>query len=84
MIDRVAVIVYKPNEPTQKVLCYFTLKSTPMNQKVCNKSKKEKEFTGITLKEKLKTVLPDYMIPNSIIKLKGMPLLVNGKFINLT
>ena len=76
MIDRVAVIVYKPNEPTQKVLCYFTLKSTPTNQKGCNS---KKEFTGLTLKEKLKSVLPDYMMPNSIIKLKGMPLLVNGE-----
>merc|ERR1719511_87328 len=62
MIDRVAVIVYKPNEPTQKVLCYFTLKSTPINQKVCEKAKKEKEFTGTKLKENLKTVLPDYMM----------------------
>ena len=83
MIDRVAVIVYKPNEPTQKVLCYFTLKSTSINQKVCSKAKKEKEFTGMKLKENLKTVLPDYMMPNSIIKLKGMPLLVNGKCLRL-
>ena len=79
MIDRVSVIVYKPNEPTQKVLCYFTLKSTPTNQKTTGCKTRKNEFSGLTLKEKLKSVLPDYMMPNSIIKLKGMPLLVNGK-----
>ena len=36
-------------------------------------------FSGLSLKEELKTVLPEYMIPNALIKLKSMPLLVNGK-----
>ena len=78
IIDRVSVLVYKPNEPTQKVLCYFTVKS---NQKNETKTKMEFEngFTELSLKEKLKVVLPDYMMPNTLVKLNAMPLLVNGK-----
>ena len=69
IIDRVSVIVYKPNEPLQKILCHFTLKER----------ESDNGFTDLTLKEKLKTVLPEYAMPNTLIRLKGMPLLVNGK-----
>ena len=79
VVDRVSVIVYKPNEPTQKILCYFTLKTSQMNNKTGMKEENENGFTEITLKEKLKVVLPEYMMPNALIKLKGMPLLVNGR-----
>ena len=78
VIDRVSVIVYKPYEPTQKILCYFTLKPTTMNNKTGKTDENENGFTELSLKEKLKTVLPQYMMPNTLIKLKGMPLLVNA------
>jgi acyl-CoA synthetase (AMP-forming)/AMP-acid ligase II len=80
VVDRVSVMVYKPYEPTQKILCYFTLKSNQTNNKTGRKEEKENGFTELSLKEKLKTVLPEYMMPNTLIKLKGMPLLVNGRF----
>ena len=79
-VDRVSVMAYKPYEPTQKILCYFTLKPTQTNNKTGRKQENENGFTELSLKEKLKTVLPEYMMPNTLIKLKGMPLLVNGKF----
>ena len=78
IIDRVSVIVYNPNEPMQKILCYFTLKSNEMSEKK-TKIGFENGFTEVSLKEKLKIVLPDYMMPNALIRLKAMPLLVNGK-----
>jgi len=71
--------VYKPNEPAQKILCYFTLKSDTGKNGVIKENDSEKCFSGLSLKEELKTVLPEYMIPNALIKLKSMPLLVNGK-----
>ena len=78
IIDRVSVIVYNPNETMQKILCYFTLKSNHVNG-MKTKNEFENGFTELSLKEKLKIVLPDYMMPNTIIMLKAMPLLVNGK-----
>ena len=80
LVDRVAVLVYKSNEPMQKVLCYFTVKP---NQTEVSKTKNNAEhiLTELSLIEKLKSVLPDYMMPSSVAKLTAMPLLVNGKFI---
>ena len=79
IIARVAVMVYKPNEPAQKILCYFTLKADPKNHGKIKEHDKGKCFSGLSLKEELKTVLPEYMLPNALIKLKSMPLLVNGR-----
>ena len=76
MIDRVAVIVYKPNEPTQKVLCYFTLKSTPINQKVCSKAKKEKEFTGMKLKENLACLIIKHLNTSDLPCMKNLARLI--------
>ena len=80
VVDRVSVMAYKPYEPTQKILCYFTLKPTQTNNETGKKQDKENGFTELSLKEKLKIVLPEYMMPNTLITLKGMPLLVNGRF----
>ena len=79
IIDRVAVMVYKPNEPAQKILCYFTLKADPRKNGKIKEHDNGKCFSGLSLKEDLKTVLPEYMLPNALIKLKSMPLLANGR-----
>ena len=79
IIDRVAVMVYKPNEPAQKILCYFTLKANPGTNGMIKEHDNGKCFSGLSLKEELQTVLPEYMLPNALIKLKNMPLLVNGR-----
>ena len=80
LVDRVAVLVYKANEPMQKVLCYFTVKP---RQTEVSKDKGNAEYilTELSLIEKLKSILPDYMMPNNVAKLTAMPLLVNGKFL---
>ena len=79
IIDRVSVMVYKPNEPAQKILCYFTLKVDPRENKMIKEHENGKCFSGFSLKEELKKILPEYMLPNALIKLKSMPLLVNGR-----
>ena len=65
IVDRVAILVYKPNEPTQKILCYFTVKSNQEDEKETKNGLKN-GFTELSLKEKLQTVLPEYMMPNGI------------------
>ena len=80
LVDRVAVLVYKANEPMQKVLCYFTVKPS-QTEASKNKSNAESILTELSLIEKLKSILPDYMMPNNVAKLTAMPLLVNGKFL---
>ena len=78
-VDRVAILTFKPNEPMQKVLCYFTVaKNQSSNGKVIKEN--GNILTELSLKENLKTVLPEYMMPNFIFKLTALPLLVNGKY----
>ena len=68
-IDKVVVLCYKPNEPAQRVLCYFTVKT---------KKDKNHPMNEVTLEEKLRSELPCYMLPKPI-KVPMIPLLVNGK-----
>ena len=84
IIDRVSVMVYKPNDPAQKILCYFTLKADPRKNEKLKEHDYGKYFSELSLKEELKTVLPEYMLPNALIKLKSMPLLVNGRLKRFT
>ena len=68
-IDKAVVLCYKPNEPAQKVLCYFTVNT---------KEEKNYPMNEVTLEEKLRGELPCYMLPKPI-KVPIIPLLVNGK-----
>ena len=68
-IDKAVVLCYKPNQPAQKVLCYFTVKT---------KEEKNYPMNEVTLEEKLRGELPCYMLPKPI-KVPIIPLLVNGK-----
>jgi len=64
-IKKCAVLCYKPGEPQQKVLCYYTVE----DEIILPESK---------LELLLRSTLPDYMMPK-VIKLSMFPLLVNGK-----
>ena len=64
-INNTVVLCYKPGQPGQKLLCYFT---TTEGARLTEK--KVESFIA----EKL----PDYMLPK-LTKLATMPLLVNGK-----
>ena len=78
-VDRMAILTYRPNEPMQKVICYFTVaKNQSCNGKEIKKN--GNVLTELSLKENLKTVLPEYMMPNFVFKLTALPLLVNGKY----
>lgn len=64
-VDTAVVLCYKAGDAAQKVLCYYTAQTGK-----CFHEKK--------LENKLKSDLPEYMMP-IILKLPSMPLLVNGK-----
>ena len=64
-INKSSVLCYKPGEPQQKVLCYYTVE----NGVIMPESK---------LELLLGKTLPDYMMPK-LMKLPVLPLLVNGK-----
>jgi len=69
-VDKAVILCYKPNEPAQKVLCFF---SSGADKKAGSGILNE-----ITLEEKLRSELPCYMLPKPI-KVPVIPSLVNGK-----
>ena len=64
-VTKTITLCYKPGEPSQRLLCYYTVAE--------GKRLPEKKLESL-LSEKL----PDYMLPK-LFKLPIMPLLVNGK-----
>ena len=64
-VSSACVLCYKPGQPVQKIICYYTTKGD------CFLPEPKLEIL-------LANVLPDYMMPK-LIKLYALPLLVNGK-----
>jgi len=62
-----AVVVAREDQPGNKQLVAYV---------VCNANS---SLTAELLRENLKTLLPDYMVPSAYVFLKGMPLTANGK-----
>ena len=64
-ITNTVVLCYKPGQPAQKLLCYFT-------------TTEGARLTEKKVESLISEKLPDYMLPK-LTKLAIMPLLVNGK-----